>query len=114
MKIKRREFFKQSALGVGGMLVSAKLARGDVQPKYFEPYEKVPLGKSKLEWSRVCMGTGVRGGNRESNQTRMGKEKFETLLRGAHERGVRVFDLADLYGTHPYVLPALKGIPRDN
>jgi aryl-alcohol dehydrogenase-like predicted oxidoreductase len=114
MKIKRREFFKQSALGVGGMLVSAKLARGEIQAKYFEPYEKVPLGKTKLEWSRVCMGTGVRGGNRESNQTRMGKENFEALLRGAHERGVRVFDLADLYGTHPYVIPALKGIPRDN
>jgi aryl-alcohol dehydrogenase-like predicted oxidoreductase len=114
MKIKRREFFKQSALGVGGMLVSTKLARADAPTKYFEPYEKVPLGKTKLEWSRVCMGTGVRGGNRESNQTRMGKENFEALLRGAHERGVRVFDLADLYGTHPYVLPALKGIPRDN
>jgi len=26
---------------------------------------------------------------------------------------VRGFDLADLYGTHPYVIPALKGIQRD-
>src|SRR5262249_54084817 len=30
------------------------------------------------------------------------------------ERGVRVFDLADMYGTHPYLIPALKNIPRDN
>jgi aryl-alcohol dehydrogenase-like predicted oxidoreductase len=42
----------------------------------------------------------------------MGKEKFEALIKGAYERGVRVFDLADLYGTHPYLIPALKGIPR--
>lgn len=114
MKIKRRDFLKQSALGVGGMLAGARLARGEAEPKYFEPFEKVPLGKTKLEWSRVCMGTGVHGGNRESNLTRLGKEKCEALLKGAYERGVRVFDLADLYGTHPYLLSALKGIPRDN
>jgi aryl-alcohol dehydrogenase-like predicted oxidoreductase len=78
----------------------------------FDPYETVPLGKSNLKLSRVCMGTGVRGGNRQSNQTRMGKEQFETLIKGAYERGVRLFDLADLYGTHPYLIPALKDIPR--
>jgi aryl-alcohol dehydrogenase-like predicted oxidoreductase len=44
----------------------------------------------------------------------MGKEKFDALLQGAHERGVRLYDLADLYGTHPYLLPALKGVPRDS
>ncbi len=55
----------------------------------------------------------MRGGNRESNQTRLGKEKFEALLHGAYDRGVRMFDLADLYGTHPYLIPALQGIPRD-
>jgi aryl-alcohol dehydrogenase-like predicted oxidoreductase len=44
----------------------------------------------------------------------MGKENFEALLKGAYDRGVRVFDMADLYGTHPYLLPALKGIPRDD
>ena len=59
------------------------------------------------------MGTGVRGGNRESNHTRMGKEKLTALIRGAFDRGVKCFDLADLYGTHPYVIPALKEIPRD-
>ncbi|MHB8521927.1 MAG: aldo/keto reductase, partial [Limisphaerales bacterium] len=60
-----------------------------------------------------CMGTGMRGGKRESNQTRLGKEKFEGLIRDAYERGIRTFDLADLYGTHPYLIPALNKIPRD-
>jgi len=115
MKIKRREFLKRSAFGVSGMLVAANMPRA-AEPKVvgkFDPYEAVPLGKSRLKLSRVCMGTGVKGGNRQSNQTRMGKEQFETLIRGAYERGVRLFDLADLYGTHPYLIPALKDIPRD-
>jgi aryl-alcohol dehydrogenase-like predicted oxidoreductase len=62
--------------------------------------------------SRVGFGTGMRGGNRQSNQTRMGKEKFEVLLQSSYERGVRLFDAADLYGTHPYLAGALKKIPR--
>jgi aryl-alcohol dehydrogenase-like predicted oxidoreductase len=115
MKIQRREFIKQSALGVGGMLSGIQLGRAaESKPAYFDPYETVPLGQTKLKMSRFCLGTGMRGGNRQSNQTRLGKETFEGLIRGAYERGIRVFDLADLYGTHPYLLPALKGIPRDD
>jgi len=71
------------------------------------------LGKTPLKCSRVVLGTGMKGGKRESNHTRLGKQKFEALIREAHDRGVNTFDLADLYGTHPYVIPALKGIPRD-
>jgi aryl-alcohol dehydrogenase-like predicted oxidoreductase len=115
MQLKRREFIKRSVLGVGGLLAAAPLARAaESKPACFDPYEFVPLGRTKLKVSRFCMGTGVHGGNRQSNATRMGKENFDALIQGAHERGVRLFDLADLYGTHPYLLPALKGVPRDN
>ena len=114
MKIQRREFIKRSALGVGSLLAGSQFIKADQPPARYEPYETVPLGKTGIKVSRFCMGTGVHGGNRESNQTRMGKEKFEALIHGAHERGVRMFDLADLYGTHPYLLPALKGVPRDS
>lgn len=113
MKIARREFLEKSALGVGGVLLGAPLARAaEARSRTFEPFERVRLGRTKLEFSRVGMGTGVRGGNRQSNHTRMGKEKLEALLRGAYERGVRWFDLADLYGTHPFLIPALKQMPR--
>jgi len=115
MKLKRREFLKQSALAAGTMLVTPRLTpAAEPTAGNFDPYERVPLGKTGMNFSRVCIGTGMKGGKRESNQTRMGKEKFEALLHGAYDRGVKVFDLADLYGTHPYVAPALKGIPRDN
>lgn len=114
MPIKRREFLKQSALGVSAMLLGASPAHADEsKPATFEPYERVRLGNTKLKLTRVCLGTGVHGGNRASNQTRMGKEKFEALIRGSHERGVRLFDTADLYGTHPFLIPALSGVPRD-
>lgn len=115
MNIKRREFLKKSALGVGGVLAGGGLVSVKASPKAcFDPYETVTLGRTNLKVSRFCMGTGVHGGNRQSNQTRMGKEQFETLLRGGFERGIRLFDLADLYGTHPYLIPALKSIPRDH
>ena len=113
MKIQRRQFLKQTALGVSGMFAGGELSLGaESGSGRFDPYETVPLGRTKLKLGRLCMGTGVKGGNRQSNQTRMGKEKFDALIKGAYERGVRVFDLADLYGTHPYLIPALKGIPR--
>ena len=114
MKIKRRDFLTRSALGVGAALLGTPLrAEEKLRTKFFDPYEPVPLGKTKLKVSRFCLGTGMKGGKRESNHTRMGKEKFEALIRESHERGTQLFDLADLYGTHPYVIPALKGIPRD-
>ena len=114
MQMKRREFLKQSIAGVGGVLVGAGMARG-AEPKAacYDPYETVSLGKTGLKVSRLCMGTGVHGGNRQSNHTRMGKEKFEAVIRGAHERGIRLYDLADIYGTHPHLVPALKGLARD-
>jgi predicted aldo/keto reductase-like oxidoreductase len=34
-------------------------------------------------------------------------------LNGYHENGLRFFDTADGYGSHPYVAAALKQLPRD-
>ena len=114
MRIPRREFVKRSALGLGGILAGVSLSKAaEAKPTFFDPYETVKLGQTKLKVSRFCLGTGMRGGNRQSDHTRMGKQKFEALIQGAYDRGIRTFDMADLYGTHPYLLPALKGIPRD-
>ena len=114
MKIKRRAFLKRSALGLGGILVGSPLADAGTAPQTFvDPFALVPLGKTDLKFSRICMGTGTHGGHRKSNQTREGRTAFQQLLRDAHERGVRTFDLADLYGSHTYLPPALDGLPRD-
>jgi aryl-alcohol dehydrogenase-like predicted oxidoreductase len=113
MKLRRREFLHRTALGIGGLIVGAPRFADAGPPTHFDPYALVPLGKTSLKVSRFCLGTGMRGGGRESNQTRLGRKALETLIRESFDRGIRLFDLADLYGTHPYVIPALSGIPRD-
>jgi aryl-alcohol dehydrogenase-like predicted oxidoreductase len=114
MSIRRREFLKQSALGVGGVLMGAQLVRAEAAPqKFVEPFELVPLGRTGLKFSRVTMGTGSHAYMRQSNTTREGRPAFQKLLRDAYERGIRTFDLADLYGSHTYLPPAMDGVPRE-
>jgi len=36
------------------------------------------------------------------------------MIRTAYEKGLRFFDCADTYGTHPYTAAALRNIPREN
>ena len=113
MNIKRREFLKKSAIGAGGLLLGAQLrAAKNPDAKFHDPYALVPLGKTDLKFSRVCMGTGMRGGNRQSNQTRKGPDVFKNLVRDAYDRGIRTYDMADLYGSHQGVAAGLAGLPR--
>ena len=115
MNLKRREFIKKSALGAGGIVLGARLvAAENPAVKFHDPYAPVQLGKTDLKFTRVCMGTGSHGGDRSSNQTRKGRDVFLKLLRDAYDRGVRTYDLADLYGTHTYIPEALAGRPRDS
>lgn len=73
----------------------------------------VPLGNTGVRLSRIAQGTGVNGGDRQSDQTRMGFKKLVPLFRHAFDRGINFFDLADLYGTHIYFREALRSLPRD-
>jgi len=73
----------------------------------------IELGKTKIKMSRLGQGTGVHGGDRQSDQTRMGFAKLVELMHHAYDRGIRFFDLADLYGTHVYFREALKEMKRD-
>lgn len=124
MKIQRREFLKRSAIGLGGLFVSTRLGALEIAnpttssagtiPKYFDPFERVALGKTGLKVSRLCMGTGTSGVQHQSNQTRLGRDNLNRLLRDALERGIRTFDCADQYGSHPYLASAMRGVPRDH
>ncbi len=115
MKIKRREFIKKSAIGAGGLVLGAQLHAADnADAKFHDPYAPVQLGKTDLKFTRVCMGTGSHGYQRSSNQTRKGADAFKKLVRDAYDRGIRTFDMADLYGSHQGVAAALAGQPRDS
>lgn len=116
MKQTRRSFLQSTTLAAGSLLLGARYATGAetaVTPA-FAAADQVALGKSGLKVTRLMLGTGMRGGQRQSNHTRMGLEKFTNLVRGAHERGLRFFDLADLYGTHDFLAQSMKGVPRDD
>jgi aryl-alcohol dehydrogenase-like predicted oxidoreductase len=115
MRIKRREFLGAAVAGTAGVLMAGELpvaAPPKPAPADRDPTALVPLGKN-LKACRISSGTGMGGGGRQTNQTRLGKEKFEALLRYAYDQGIRQFDMADMYGTHPYVGRVLKGKPRD-
>jgi aryl-alcohol dehydrogenase-like predicted oxidoreductase len=113
--MKRREFLVKSVVGLGSVVLGSQLGCSSRrQVIYFEPYERIWLGRTGIKGSRICFGTGTKGWLRQSNQTRLGKERFVALLRAAYERGVRMFDLADLYGTHQYVSEALGAYDRQD
>ena len=79
----------------------------------FAGSDLVPLGKTGLKVSRLAQGTGFSGGNQSSAHTRMGQKAFSHLLHRSIDEGVTFMDMADLYGSHPYVLKAVKDVPRD-
>lgn len=113
--LNRRQFLRNTAgatLGLGGMSAAGTSAATAGKGKR-APTDLVPLGKTGLTVSRFGIGTGMRGWNRQSNQTKLGFAKFVHLMRHAFDSGVRLFDLADLYGSHVYVREALRHIPRD-
>jgi len=78
----------------------------------FDPFQTITLGNTGIKTTLLGMGTGYSGYNRSSNITRAGVA--ESIIKAAYDRGIRYFDCADSYGTHPFTKAALKGIPREN
>jgi aryl-alcohol dehydrogenase-like predicted oxidoreductase len=76
-----------------------------------DPFRKISLGKTGIKTTFLGMGTGYNGYNRSSSITRAGTA--EAVIRYAYDAGIRYFDCADSYGTHPYVAAALRGLPRE-
>ena len=113
MKIHRRHFLQTAALGTAGLLVAKGPLLAQSAPASTDPTAPVALGK-RLKVSRIGMGTGVHGGGRSSQQIRNGIDKFEQVIAKAYDEGIRYFDMADTYGSHPIVGRVLKDKPRDS
>lgn len=118
--MQRREFLLKSAQAVGAaflsraVTVNAAWLHADPLSAKFKASDEIVLGHTGIRTSRLAMGTGTIGGGGASNQTRIGMDAFVKLaLNGYHENGLRFFDTADGYGSHPYVAAALKQLPRD-
>jgi len=112
-KFTRREFVTTLAAGTGTVVLGKALNAIPFENKarMFDPLQTGTLGKTGIKTTLLGMGTGYSGYNRSSNITRAGVA--ESVIRAAWERGIRFFDCADSYGTHPFTQAALKGIPRE-
>src|SRR6266852_5936030 len=141
--MKRREFIRRAASGMGasvwlgsgalaaksrflaslGMtngaglaeasLAEASLAALPALPRKFAANETVTIGKTGIQTSLLAMGTGTVGSGHHSHQTALGIKGLSDLLLNGYEHGLRFFDAADSYGSHPHVAEALKHVPRD-
>lgn len=113
-KINRRQFVANMSAGAGTILIGNNIA--SIFPETFQksnnPFQIVTLGRSGIKTTLLGMGTGFNGYNRTSAITRAGVA--ESMIRYAYDKGIRFFDCADSYGTHPFAAAALKSIPREN
>jgi 1-deoxyxylulose-5-phosphate synthase len=112
--MKRRYFLKAGAAAAGTLLFEAfpyHVFAGTTK-KYAS--DKVMLGNTGIEVSRLAMGTGTSGFGGSSNQSRkLGLKGLSNLLRTGFDNGVFFWESADQYGTHPHIKEALKGVDRD-
>ena len=76
-------------------------------------FDTVTLGKTGIRTSLLAVGTGTIGSGHHSNQTALGLKGLSGLLLNGYDHGLRFFDSADAYGSHPHVAEALKHVPRD-
>jgi 1-deoxyxylulose-5-phosphate synthase len=115
--MRRREFLIHSATAAGATWLSSKsiltsLANTTL-PAKFTAADVVTLGSTGITTSRLAMGTGTVGSGHHSHQTALGIKGLSDLLLNGYDHGLRFFDSADSYGSHPHVAEALKHVPRD-
>ena len=109
-KLTRRQFVTTTVTAGAGTVLLGKFFFGSCfryKSLGFRSLQDCNLGKSGIKTTLLGMGTGFSGYNRSSNITRAGVA--ESLIRQAYEKGIRFFDCADSYGTHPFTAAALKG-----
>src|SRR5467141_947622 len=114
----RREFIHRTAYSAGAAwLHSAVFARRALAfpslSRKFNAADTVTLGKTGIQTSRLAMGTGTVGVGHRSHQTALGVKGLSDLLLNGYDQGLRFFDAADSYGSHPHVAEALKHVQRD-
>jgi aryl-alcohol dehydrogenase-like predicted oxidoreductase len=120
--MRRREFITAAGAGVGAVWLGSKwlgskttsrvLAMPPLTQK-FTASDTVVLGSTGIRTSRLAMGTGTVGVGHHSHQTALGVKGLSNLLLNGYDHGLRFFDAADSYGSHPHVAEALKHVARE-
>jgi aryl-alcohol dehydrogenase-like predicted oxidoreductase len=115
--MRRREFLVRSASGLGAAWLTSNsilnaIAEQTLPAKFFAS-DTITLGSTDIKTSRLAMGTGTVGSEHHSHQTALGVKGLSDLLLNGYDHGLRFFDAADSYGSHPHVAEALKHVRRD-
>lgn len=103
----RRHFMKTTAAGATALAASSVIQQ-PARAAGGTAVDRVELGNTGIKVSRLAMGTGVHGGARVSDHTRMGVDKFKSLMHHIYDQGINFLDMADLYGTHQQMRDAIK------
>jgi aryl-alcohol dehydrogenase-like predicted oxidoreductase len=116
-RIRRREFLQSAATVAAASWLApkslaARLAAIPSLDRKFTGSDTVTLGKTGIQTSLLAMGTGTVGVGHHSHQTALGVEGLSRLLQNGYANGLRFFDAADSYGSHPHVADALKHVDR--
>jgi aryl-alcohol dehydrogenase-like predicted oxidoreductase len=112
----RRQFLRKAASAsaaawLAPTVLATPLAAVPVGQKFLAT-DVVTLGRTGIQTSRLAMGTGTVGSGHHSNQTALGLDGLARLLQNGYDNGLRFFDAADSYGSHPHVREALKHVDR--
>jgi 1-deoxyxylulose-5-phosphate synthase len=115
--MRRRTFLHHATCGIAAATLTshaltARLATLPPVNQKFSATDKVTLGRTGIETSRLAMGTGTVGVGHHSHQTDLGVANLSKLLLNGYDSGLRFFDSADSYGSHPHVAESLKHVDR--
>lgn len=105
--LSRRDFMRTTA-GVAVGATWAGAGAGEASSASLTAATMRPLGKTGISCTLLGMGTGFKAWNNQSGLTRKGHAAFIALLKHAYARGLRYFDMADMYGAHPYMREVLE------
>jgi 1-deoxyxylulose-5-phosphate synthase len=121
----RRHFLRATIAGAGAFALSPRFAfsADKAVPAAKAPAaatrvarsaaDRVALGRTGIQCSFLAQGTGSSGWGGSSDHTRLGQPAFTKLIRHSLDEGVNFLDMADQYGSHPFVKAALDGVARD-
>jgi len=116
-RLRRREFLQRAvsvtaAAWFAPKSLAERLASLPAREQKFSASDTVTLGRTGIQTSRLAMGTGTIGFGHHSKQTALGIAGLSRLLQNGYDNGLRFFDAADAYGSHPHVADALQHVDR--
>jgi aryl-alcohol dehydrogenase-like predicted oxidoreductase len=115
--MRRRTFLHHATRGIATATLTShplakRIAALSATNQKFSATDKVTLGRTGIQTSRLAMGTGTVGVGHHSHQTDLGVAGLSKLLLNGYDSGLRFFDSADSYGSHPHVAESLKHVDR--